>query len=257
MQGMAHGEVPVLPRLREKETGNHRCHQETPAEALSLVKGPGQEQPQDRVLSDRNLCSSHTTHSPYPPIIPDEWAPACPLVPQSQDSGPSTTQQVQWRQLGQASNTQILTPWRSKHPASSRYPCTAPRSRKISKCMKGDTRELLQSSDKDLTDAVTSVPSWASSTGDTNAENRSPGREVKISKRETEDERNPVEMSEATIGRTERVRAVIVTDGGLSHLCSVLLRSEKKGINAEAHSSLDSLKSFLEVIFIYYTFIEV
>ena len=53
-------------------------------------------------------------------------------------------------------------------------------------------------------------------------------------------------MSEAMIGRTERVRAVIVTDGGLSHLCSVRLRSEKKGINAEAHSSLDSLKSFLD-----------
>ena len=50
---------------------------------------------------------------------------------------------------------------------------------------------------------------------------------------------------------------LIVTDGGISHLYSVLLRSEKKGINAEAHSSLDSLKSFLEIIFIYYTFIEV
>ena len=72
----------VLPRLRERQTGNHRCHQETPAEALSLVKGPGQEQPQDRILSDRNLCSSHTTWSSYPPSqasghpsVP--WPPSC------------------------------------------------------------------------------------------------------------------------------------------------------------------------------------
>ena len=193
----------VLPRLRERQTGNHRCHQETPAEALSLVKGPGQEQPQDRVLSDRNLCSSHTTRSSYPPSQASGH-PSVPWPPSCRTAVPPPPSECQGRQLGQASNTHILTPWCSKHPVSSQYPCIIARSRKISKCMKRDRMEMLQSFDKDLTAVVTSMPSWASNTVDRNAENRSPGKGIKASKRETEDERNPVEMSEPTIWTTEQ-----------------------------------------------------
>ena len=103
----------VLPRLRERQTGNHRCHQETPAEALSLVKGPGQEQPQDRVLSDRNLCSSHTTRSSYPPSQASGH-PSVPWPPSCRTAVPPPPSECQGRQLGQASNTHILTPWCSK-----------------------------------------------------------------------------------------------------------------------------------------------
>lgn len=88
----------VLPRLRERQTGNHRCHQETPAEALSLVKRPGQEQPQDRPFRQEPLLQPH--HTKFLPAIPGEWALFCPLASQLQDSGPSTAQWVSGTSAG-------------------------------------------------------------------------------------------------------------------------------------------------------------
>lgn len=84
MQGMTHGEVPALLRLREKETGNHRCHQETPAEALSLVKGPGAAPRQSPFRQEPLLQPHHTQSLPasHPRRVGTRLSPGPPVTGQ-------------------------------------------------------------------------------------------------------------------------------------------------------------------------------
>lgn len=210
--GMTYGEVPVLPRPQVPPGDPSRS-------PLSRERARTGAAPRQSPFRQEPLLQPHHTQSlpaNHPRRVGTRLSP---------DSGPSTAQQVQGRQLGQASNTQILTTWRSQHPASSQYPCTV-RGRK--------TQSACKETEGSCFSRLTNVPSRASNTGDTNAESRSPGKETTTSKRETEAERSPAEMSEATIWATQQVRTVVVKAWEVSHLYPVLLRPPhpQKELNA-------------------------